>query len=324
MSALVSAVTISWNSAAEIAGLLSSLAADAAVTEIIVVDNGSVDGTLAVVRAGCPSAKLIYNEDNRGFAAAANQGIRAATGEYILLVNPDISFVPGFVGRLLSAIDKPSAGWAAGGVGAVAPKLVRPDSAGLIDSAGLVMHRNRKALDRGREERDMGQYDVPCRVFGPCGACALLLRRMLDDVAVDGEVFDESFFSYKEDVDLAWRMNLMGWDTLYVPDAVAEHGRGWKESGRSSVPRSIRRHSHKNRYLTMIKNDDPASVLMSLPWLMWYELKLMTYALLFEPFLFLAYADVVKLLPDALAKRRDIMARRRISAKEMRRLFGEP
>lgn len=313
----VSAVTITWNSAAEIAGLLKSLAADAAVTEIIVVDNGSSDGTPDIVKSHCPAARLIENADNRGFAAAANQGIRAATGEFILLVNPDVSFAPGFVGKLLSAAESTS-------TGAVAPKLVRPDSAGLIDSAGLVMHRNRKALDRGREERDMGQYDAACRVFGPCGACALLRRSMLDDVAVNGEVFDETFFSYKEDVDLAWRMNLMGWETLYVPDAVAEHGRGWKEAGRSSVPKFIRRHSHKNRYLTMIKDDDPVNVLMHLPWLLWYELKLMTYALMFEPFLFLAYADVVKLLPDALLKRRDIMTRRKISANEMRRLFGEP
>lgn len=314
----VSAVTVTWNSAAEIPGLLESLAAEGdAVSEVVVVDNGSTDGTEELVRAKCPSAKLIRNGDNRGFAAAANQGLRAATGGYVLLLNPDVSFKPGFVKALRAVLESDST------AGAVAPKLVRPDG-GLIDSAGLVMHKNRKALDRGREERDNGQYDTKCRVFGPCGAAALLRRAMLDDVTVNGEVFDETFFSYKEDIDLAWRMNLMGWKTLYAPDAVAEHNRGWKETGRSSVPRFIRRHSHKNRYLTMIKDDDPGSVLMHLPWLLWYELKLMTYALLFEPFLFLAYADVARLLPDVLAKRRDIMARRRVTPAEMRKLFGEP
>jgi GT2 family glycosyltransferase len=145
---------------------------------------------------------------------------------------------------------------------------------------------------------------------------------MLEDVKEGEEYFDESFFAYKEDVDLAWRADLLGWKALYAPAAVAEHGRGWKTGSRGSVPRYIRRHSHKNRYLTMMKNDDPVNMLMHLPDILLYEAKLFIYSLIFEPFLFLAYGDIIRLWGPAMAKRRAVMARRRLSPREMRCLIG--
>lgn len=280
------------------------------------MDNASSDGTTTLVKTKYPSVRLIENASNLGFAAAANQGIRASAGGFVLLVNPDISFAPGFVGALSKAFDEdPDAG-------AAAPKLVRPDGV-TVDSAGLVMRRDRKAIDRGRDTRDDGSYDAPARVFGACGAAALYRRTMLDELAADGEFFDESFFAYKEDVDLAWRANLLGWKTLYRPDAVATHGRGWKAGGgRSSVPRFIRRHSHKNRYLTIIKDDDLSSILLHLPFILFYELKLFVYALLFEPFLCLAYWDIIRLLPEMKRKRRAMEKMRRLSPKGVRALMG--
>jgi GT2 family glycosyltransferase len=316
MSARVYAVVITWNSASVVRGCLESLRAEGdAISGITVVDNGSEDGSARLVREICPHATLIENNVNLGFAAGANQGITASQGEYILLLNPDISFRPGFTAALVDALEKdPSAGSAS-------PKLVRPGG-GTIDSAGLMMRKDRKALDRGRDEPDDGRFDEPCRVFGACGAAALFRRSMLDDVKEGREYFDESFFSYKEDVDLAWRADLLGWNALYVPSAVAEHGRGWKASSRSAVPRFIRRHSHKNRYLTIMKDDDPANLVLHLPHLLLYEVKLFAYALFFEPFLFLAFGDIIRLWGVTMEKRRALMARRRRSPGQMRCLIG--
>ncbi|HEX9860742.1 MAG TPA: glycosyltransferase, partial [Nitrospirota bacterium] len=249
-----------------------------------------------------------------GFAAAANQGIVASTGEFVLLVNPDVSFGPGFTGRLVSALEAEPA------AGSAAPKLVRPD--GRIDSAGLSMLKCRKAVDRGSGDKDTGQFDVPARVFGACGAAAMYRRAALEDSRVMGEYFDEAFFAYKEDVDLAWRMNLLGWKCVYVPGAKGTHMRGWKAASRKDVPRFIRRHSFKNHYLTIMKNDDAVNMLVHLPWVMFYDIQLFFYALFMEPFLLGSLWDIIKLMPDMTGKRDEIMARRKVGPAGIRCLFG--
>jgi GT2 family glycosyltransferase len=200
------------------------------------------------------------------------------------LINPDITFKPGFVAPLAAALDRdPDAGSAA-------PLLLRPDGR-TIDSAGLVMKKNRKAYDRARDLPFADGAWPPCRIFGASGAAGLLRRSMLEDVKILGEYFDESFHSYKEDVDLAWRANLFG-KSLFVPEATALHERGWKVAGRKSVPRAIRINSHRNRYLTIIKNDDLVNFLFHLPWVLTYEIGLIIYSAIFEPFLFLAFRDI--------------------------------
>lgn len=316
---IVSAVTITWNSADVIGGCLESLYAQGDVAggpvDVVVVDNASTDGTVELIKDRWPGARVILNNANLGFAAAANQGITASTGEFVLLVNPDVSFGPGFIDTLLSAFE------ADPGAGSAAPKLLRPDGR-VIDSAGLSMLKYRKAVDRGRDEDDHGQYDVPGRVFGGTGAAVLFRRAALEDARVMGEYFDEAFFAYKEDVDLAWRMNLLGWKCVYVPDAVGTHGRGWKTTSRKDVPRNIRRHSFKNHYLTILKNDDPVNMLAHLPWVAFYDLKLFVYALVREPFLFGAIRDIIKLMPEMSARRDAVMARRKVGPAGIRGLFG--
>ncbi len=323
MAGTIPAVIVAWNSARDIGRCLSSLSSDCAVSEIIVVDNASSDATRDIVK-GYPKARLLENAGNIGFAAAANRGIAEADGEFVFLANPDVSFEgDGFLSSLAAALEADPA------AGAAAPKLLRPDGV-TVDSAGLIMQRNRKAIDRGRDMPDGAEFSGPRRVFGACGAAALYRRSMLEDIKISGEYFDVSFFAYKEDVDLAWRANLLGWKTVYVPEAVAFHSRGWKSGsyrsrstgGRRGIQRSIRRHSHKNWYLCILKNDDIINILKDLPSIAFYDFKLDLYALFFEPFLFLAFWDIIKLLPQTLRKRREIMLHRKVSPQGIRRLFA--
>jgi GT2 family glycosyltransferase len=124
----------------------------------------------------------------------------------------------------------------------------------VIDSTGIYFTPNMRHLDRGAEEVDHGQYDRPQYVFGPTGAAAFFRRSFIDDVSVEGEFFDEEFFAFREDADLAWRAQLMGWKCLYVPTAVAWHVRRVTPERRKDLPLIINWHSVKNRFLMRGKN----------------------------------------------------------------------
>ena len=162
---------------------------------------------------------MIYNDRNVGFAAGQNQAIRAAKGEWLLCLNPDVMLADDFVSRLVEA------GAAHPEAGSICGKLLRwdpgsePHQTRIIDSTGIYFTRNMRHLDRGAEEADNGQYDRAQYVFGATGAAAMFRRSFVEAVSVDGEFFDEDFFSYREDADLAWRAQVMGWKCLYTPAA---------------------------------------------------------------------------------------------------------
>jgi GT2 family glycosyltransferase len=123
-----------------------------------------------------------------------------------------------------------------------------------IDSTGIIMLRTQRHLDRGADEPDLGQFDTPEDVFGPSGAAALYRVSALHDAAFDRQFFDEDFFAYREDADLAWRCRLMGWKSIYVPAAVALHRRRVTPERRGQLPSIINYHSVKNRFLMRLNN----------------------------------------------------------------------
>jgi GT2 family glycosyltransferase len=116
------------------------------------------------------------------------------------------------------------------------------------------MTRNQRHLDRGAGETDRGQFDAPGEVFGPSGAAAMYRYACLKDVALGESFFDEDFFAYREDADLAWRSRLMGWKSLYVPRAVARHARRVTPERRPTLSKAINAHSVKNRFLLRFNN----------------------------------------------------------------------
>jgi len=252
---IVSAVITTYNSANSIEACLSSLLQQQyQPLEVIVIDNASSDNTRDLLSKFHERAKLVFNQQNVGFAAAQNQGFSEASGEWLLSLNPDVILDPDFVAKLIANTDADPE------VGTLCGKLLRwqPGSADersrVIDSAGIYFTRNLRHFDRGAEQLDHGQYDDGEYVFGATGAAALYRREMIRDVSVEGQFFDEDFFAYREDADLAWRAQLMGWRCFYVPTAVGWHIRRVTPERFQQLPLIINWHSVKNRFLMRAKN----------------------------------------------------------------------
>ena len=249
----VSLQIVTFNSAGDIGPCLESVQRQTHRDfRIRILDNGSTDATLNAIQGvlGDAGADIIRSETNTGFAVAHNRLAREYPAPSVLFLNPDTVLEPAFLEELGAALEAdPKAGSATG-------KLLRMDGE-TIDSAGIVMTRNQRHLDRGADQTDIGQYDRPKEVFGASGAAALYRYACLEDVAVDSMFFDEDFFAYREDADLAWRCRLMGWKSLYVPTAIARHRRRVTPERRSSLSRVINRHSVKNRFLLRMNNLTP-------------------------------------------------------------------
>ncbi len=242
----------------------------------------------------------IENMSNRGFAAGANYALKTlrerSKTDFLLLLNPDVRLDPTFAERLLGEMQtRPRVALATG-------KLLRPD--GSIDSAGIVLPRHRRPRDRGSEKADRGQFDRTEFVFGASGAAMMIRGDSLSSLAIEGEVFDEDFFLYHEDTDLSWRAWLLGWQVLYVPDARAQHTRNWRRERRFEIDPRIRRHSFKNHYLQLIKNERGLDFWLNLPIIAGWEIMRLGFALLRDRATIPGYLDAWRLAGRAWRKRR--------------------
>lgn len=222
--------------------------------EIIIIDNTSTDDTLGVLARFETRARIVRNSTNTGFAAAQNQAIALSSADWILTLNPDVRLTPDFLSTLVTAAESyPGVGSACGKLLAMSPDCEIPPEP-VFDSTGIYYTPNLRHFDRGSRLPDIGQYDRSEFVFGATGAAALYRREMIRDISIAGEFFDSDFFAYREDADLAWRAQLLGWRCLYVPGALAYHVRSVLPSNRRSLPAVLNMHSVKNRFLTRIKN----------------------------------------------------------------------
>lgn len=325
MAMRVSVTLVTWNSARFIEHSLKTLAQQQhQALEVIVVDNGSTDATPDLLRRSSVPNHVHFNPDNRGFAAGQNQAMAKSLGDVVLVLNPDALLTPSFVRAALEGFA------AAPQVGMVAPKLRRttdtfdlpsPGEA-YIDSAGMFLTASLRHFDRGAGERDHGQYERRVRVFGPTGAAAFYRRDLIEDVKVEGEFFDELFFAYREDADLAWRARLLGWDCVYVPDAVAYHMRQARPELGRKLPAPINRHSVKNRFLMRIKNITPDLYARVLVPTTLRDLMVVAGVLTIERQSLPALVSVARNLPRLLRARREIQRRRRPQPIPLRRWVG--
>jgi GT2 family glycosyltransferase len=289
---------------------------------VVVVDNASSDGSadVAAAHSRALTSMIVRENHNTGFAAAANRGIRETSTPWILLLNPDCAPRPDLVRRLFEALARQPA---SGRVGALSPKLVRAEGAALepqsvIDAAGMIVTRSGRHLDRAAGTADDGSHDRMAWVFGGTAAALLLRREALQDVAYDGtEVFAETFFAYREDAELAWRLQLRGWRCLYVPSAVAVHRRGFRpETGRRDHE-TINRHSVRNRFLLRWHCADLGWHLRCFPSWLVRDLMVLAACLTVERSSLAALADVWRLRTDASRRRRWVLDRRTASARQI-------
>lgn len=318
---LVSIILINFNGLKDLGGCLESVKAQEHLPiEFLALDNHSTDGSADFLEKFCSEdesrrrfalpPRLIRNKTNLGFSRALNLGIRETQGRYVMPLNTDIVLKPDFVSKLVSAIEETGAGSASG-------KLLRFSRFGekeVIDSAGHVIFKNRLAQNRGEGEIASSSYLAREPVFGTCGAAALYLREMLEDIRVGREYFDEDFFAFWEDVDVDWRARMRGWECIYEPEAVAWHRRGGAGYRKSLL---VEYHNYKNRYLMILKNDTPFYFSKNLPGILLTEVLKAGALLLRCPRALLSLFEVARLFPTTLEKRRIIQARRTTSAKEL-------
>jgi len=321
--ATVCAAIVTYNSARYIRRCLeAALRQEGVKLEIVVADNGSTDGTLAALREFRGRVRLIRCGRNLGFAEAQNRAIRASTARWVLTLNPDVLLRPGFVRALVDAGEAdPEAGAVCGKLMSIGPGF-KPLDEPRIDSTGIYFTPALRHFDRGWREPDYGGYQSPEYVFGACAAAALYRRRMIDDVAIEGDFFDPDFFVYREDADVAWRAQLLGWRTLYTPAAEAYHVRTVTPDHRRRVPALIRMHSVKNRFLMRIKNATAGVCRRCWLPMTLRDLMVVGGSILWEPTSAPAFWQLARCLPRALARRRFIMARRRVSDEELVRWFN--
>jgi GT2 family glycosyltransferase len=318
---LVSIVILTWNSRCFLPDCITSVQEQThSACELIVMDNASQDDSVAWTRRHCPAVRVIANPTNLGFAKAHNKGIRETSGTYYIPLNPDVILKPHYVARLVESLEEES------DVGSVCGKTYFLDATGeptrRLYSTGHLLTKNRKPSNRGYKRKDRGQFEQREYVFGVNGACPIYRRAMLEDVAVNGEYFDETFFLYGDDYDLGWRAQLLGWKSLYVPEAVAYHvGQG---SGGLDTPH-VQFQYARNRYLEIYKNDLARHFLIDLPYILIYELLWQAYTLVTDPRRSLAHLkaviDFIRLLPKTHQVREEIQARRRVTPGYVRSLF---
>jgi GT2 family glycosyltransferase len=260
----VSLIVVSHNDERDLPVSVGSAIAQRGVSvETLVVDNSSTDRSRAVVAEMAPAARLVALPENIGFAGAMNRGIRETAGRYVLALNPDCRLSPDFAAVLTARLDpRPEFGSASG-------RILRGSGEGLsatsvLDSAGIFRTATGRHFDRGSSGPSDGRYLEEEPVFGASGAAGFYRRAALESAKISTGYFDSDFFLYREDADLAWRLQNLGWKCLYVPDAVAYHRRRNLPERRSAMPPQVNMHSVKNRFLLRINNQSPAECLATL------------------------------------------------------------
>jgi len=311
--------------------------------------------------------KYIKNNENTGFGRPHNQAMRIAKGDFILLLNSDAILTENYIEEVLKSFKDPKVSSVQGKLlrydfdkNELRKDKNNPEL-NIIDTTGLMVFKNRRIVCIGQGQADEGQFEKEAEIFGVDGAIPVYRKEALEDVKLEKitttpltptlsrgeresdsplergegcvfEYFDENFFLYKEDVDLAWRLRLAGWKAVYTPQAVAYHGRGSGDSMAKNYIDIIKERrkinvrakylSFKHQRLMQIKDDFPSLLFTKhFPQFIIKEIGAWVYMMIFERFTFKVLKDLYHDVPLFLKKRKMVMAKKRVGAKEMERWF---
>jgi GT2 family glycosyltransferase len=303
LNPLISVVVVNFNGKKYLYGCFSSLFQQTyPQMEVILVDNASTDGSIEYTQENFPHVKIISQSTNRGFAGGTNAGILAAKGDFILTLNNDTIMDS----HLLEEIIQPML--ADSRVGICGTKMLFPD--GRINSTAICISRSGAAWDRGMGEPDKGQYDISEEVFGACAGAALYRHAMLGEIGL----FDEDFFLYMEDVDLAFRAQLLGWKCIYVPTARVIHVHGGTSDPGSDTSVYF---GNRNLLWYTVKNFPKRTLLIFSLWIIGRNIAVIPYYFLKSKggTIIKAKVDSLKGLPGIIKKRSKI--KKNVSVEEI-------
>lgn len=311
MKPLISVIILNWNGCAYLKNCLDSLAAQTFRDfEIILVDNGSSDGSTGYVRSTFPWVRLLELPENLGFAEGNNRGLALAQGTHVVTLNNDTKSDPEFLAELVRLVEVDAR------IGMVAARMRNYYQPECIDAAGLKIGSNGLGYNIGIGEVDDGRYDsVP--LFGPCGGAALYRRQMLDEIGF----YDPDFFAYYEDFDLVWRARLAGWKALAAPRALVYHVHSATAGEMSSFKIY---HTQRNKWFVIVKNWPLGLLMRHLPVILLFDAAAFFLAMLKGRGGAAARArcDVLKNMGRLLAKRREVQMRIKLSPGEIKRFFS--
>jgi GT2 family glycosyltransferase len=343
MTPHVYAHVLIWNDRRYLADLFSSLKAQTYQNLTVrVLDNGSSDGSATFLKEQYPQSIVAHNVRNLGFATGHNQLIRYTVEHlspneeaFILVMNADMILKETVIEELVKALQADPL------LGAVQPKLYRAfgeqfgeetleetTQSEIIDTTGLSVKHGWRMVDRGAGELDRGQYDAATDLFGPSGTMALWRVSALRDVMIEHEAFDDDFFAYREDCDLAWRLARSGWSTAFIPSAIAWHYRGmygaekqtWWErlKNRQNQRPFMAALATRNQLFVLIKNLSLWGFILAAPWLLFHEGGRVVYGLVFEPETRRRLLGSWSLWGKMLKKRRAVMNLAKLSEADIR------
>lgn len=253
--------------------------------EIIVIDNSQKSKVAKEIGKLYPGVKIFSSSENLFYARALNKGIEISKGEFVLCLNDDLILDKEFIQQALIGFSVNKK------VGAVSGKILRFDGK-ILDSTGLTLSIFRTAKERGYGQSDLKQFEKNGYIFGVNGAAAFFRKKMLEEIKDKYSYFDSRFNMFYEDLDVAWRANKSGWQAYYVAKAITFHLRGGSFRpdsglGQAMARRYLNNELHyeliKNRYLTVLKNEDLFDFLLHLIPMLIYDVFAWGYIIFFRP-----------------------------------------
>lgn len=325
---IVTISLLTWNGQEYLPWLLKSLSEQSFVDwELLVLDNASTDKSVDIIREYFPKARIIKQKQNIGFAKGHNLLINWSNLDYVLVLNQDVILEPNYIRELVDFLKNNEKAASCSG------KLMYWDFTSgqrskIIDSYGFKIDKKRQVVDKHQGQKEIKVDDH--EVFGFSATAILYRRKALDIVAEQSngshlEYFDEDFFAYKEDIDLAWRLRLFAWENWLVSTTKAYHHRSISSSKNIKESRRHRglanKWSYRNHLMLLYKNSFYKNLFKDFFSIKWYEFKKFLYLLIFERKTLVGLKEYLTLIPKLYKKRRYIMKHRKVNAEDIYKWF---